>query len=35
MIKGAGHGGPQFSDAERFGLVKAFLDRHIKQRKPY
>jgi acetyl esterase/lipase len=33
MIKGAGHGGPQFSDAERYGLVRAFVDRHIKQSK--
>ncbi len=31
MIKGAGHGGMPFSDAERYGLVKAFVDRHIKQ----
>ena len=31
MIKGAGHGGPQFSDAERYELVKAFVDRHIKR----
>jgi acetyl esterase/lipase len=30
LIKGAGHGGPQFSDAERSKLVKAFFDKHIK-----
>jgi pimeloyl-ACP methyl ester carboxylesterase len=32
LIKGAGHGGPQFSDTERYDLVKAFVDRHIKQK---
>ena len=31
MIKDAGHGGLRFSDAERYDLVKAFVDRHIKQ----
>jgi acetyl esterase/lipase len=31
VIKGAGHGGGQFSDNARSALVKAFLDRHIKQ----
>ena len=31
VIKGAGHGGRQFSDDARSALVKAFLDRHIKQ----
>jgi len=31
VIEGAGHGGPQFSDPARYGLVKEFLDRHIKQ----
>ena len=31
ILKGAGHGGPQFSDPQRYALVKAFLDRHIKQ----
>lgn len=31
MIEGAGHGGPQFSDEERYALVKAFVDRHVKQ----
>jgi acetyl esterase/lipase len=30
MIKGAGHGGPQFSDEKRYELVKEFVDRHIK-----
>jgi acetyl esterase/lipase len=30
-IKGAGHGGRQFSDAERYELIKNFVDRHIKQ----
>jgi len=30
IIQDAGHGGPQFSDAERYELVKAFLDKHIK-----
>lgn len=31
-IKGAGHGGPQFSDEERYKLVKEFLDRHLKKK---
>ena len=31
IIKGAGHGGPQFSDKVRFDLIKSFLDQHIKQ----
>ena len=31
LIKGAGHGGLQFSDQKRYGLIKAFVDRHIKQ----
>jgi len=31
IIKGAAHGGPQFSDATRSALVKAFFDKHIKQ----
>ncbi|NQT17580.1 MAG: alpha/beta hydrolase fold domain-containing protein [Planctomycetes bacterium] len=31
IIKGAGHGGPQFSDPTRYALVKEFFDRHIKQ----
>jgi acetyl esterase/lipase len=31
VIEGAGHGGPEFSDAARFELVKEFLARHIKQ----
>jgi acetyl esterase/lipase len=31
VVEGAGHGGPQFSDLARYELVKAFLDRHIKQ----
>jgi acetyl esterase/lipase len=31
VIEGAGHGGPQFSDATRFELVKKFFARHIKQ----
>ena len=31
VIEDAGHGGPQFSDPTRYALVKAFLDRHIKQ----
>ena len=31
VIDGAGHGGPQFSDAARFELVKEFFARHIKQ----
>ena len=31
LIEGAGHGGPQFSDVERYDLVKAFVDRHIKR----
>ncbi len=31
VIEGAGHGGPQFSDAKRFELVKEFFDCHIKQ----
>jgi acetyl esterase/lipase len=31
VIEGAGHGGPQFSDATRFDLVKEFFARHIKQ----
>ncbi len=30
-IEGAGHGGGQFSDDERHKLIKAFLDKHIKQ----
>jgi acetyl esterase/lipase len=30
VIEGAGHGGPQFSDAQRYKLVKQFFDRHIK-----
>lgn len=29
-VKGAGHGGPQFSDSTLYELVKQFLDRHIK-----
>ncbi len=33
VIKGAGHGGPQFSDAERYELIKAFVERHIKHDK--
>ncbi len=32
-IEGAGHGGTQFSDDERYQLIKAFLDKHIKQAK--
>jgi acetyl esterase/lipase len=31
IIKGAAHGGPQFSDLERYKLVKDFLDKQIKQ----
>ena len=31
VIEGAGHGGPQFSDATRYELVKQFFARHIKQ----
>ena len=31
VIPGAGHGGRQFTDDARYALVKAFLDRHIKQ----
>ena len=31
IIPGAGHGGPQFTDATRSALVKAFFDKHIKQ----
>lgn len=30
IIEGAGHGGRQFSDGERYGLVKGFLDRCVK-----
>lgn len=30
VITGAGHGGREFSDAERYKLVKAFFDLHIK-----
>ena len=29
IIPGASHGGPQFSDATRYALVKAFLERHL------
>ena len=31
VIEGAGHGGPQFSDATRYELVKKFFARHIKR----
>ena len=31
IIKGATHGGPQFTDATRSALVKQFFDKHIKQ----
>jgi len=31
IIPGASHGGPQFTDAKRSALVKAFFDKHIKQ----
>jgi acetyl esterase/lipase len=31
IIEGAGHGGLQFSDEERYALTKAFLDRHLKR----
>ncbi len=30
VLEGAGHGGKQFSDDERFLLVKSFLDRHLR-----
>jgi acetyl esterase/lipase len=30
IIRGGGHGGPQFQDQERRGLITAFLDRHLK-----
>lgn len=30
VIEGAGHGGREFSDDERYGLIKAFADRHLK-----
>ncbi|VGO16065.1 Lipase 2 [Pontiella desulfatans] len=30
ILEGAGHGGVVFSDDERFKLIKAFLDRHLK-----
>ncbi len=33
ILEGAGHGGPQFNDDERYELVKAFFDKHIKQKK--
>jgi acetyl esterase/lipase len=29
IIPGAGHGGPAFSDDERYQLIKAFLDKHL------
>jgi acetyl esterase/lipase len=29
IIEGAGHGGPEFSDEERYQLIKAFLDKHL------
>ena len=31
IIKGAAHGGPQFTDAKRSALARAFFDKHIKQ----
>ena len=31
LIKGAGHGGTQFSDETRYALIRQFVDRHIKQ----
>ena len=31
LIKGAGHGGSQFSDETRYALVRQFVDQHIKQ----
>jgi len=31
VIKGAGHGGPQFNDDSCYALVKAFFDKHIKR----
>jgi acetyl esterase/lipase len=30
VIEGAAHGGPQFTDAERRRLIRAFFDRHLK-----
>lgn len=33
VIEGAGHGGPQFSDSDRYELVKKFFDRHVKAKK--
>jgi len=33
VIKGAVHGGPQFSDPTRYEMIKAFFDKHIKQLK--
>ncbi len=30
ILEGAGHGGPAFSDEERYQLIKTFLDRHLK-----
>ena len=31
LIPGAGHGGPEFSDAIRYPLAKAFFERHLAQ----
>jgi dipeptidyl aminopeptidase/acylaminoacyl peptidase len=31
VIEGAAHGGLQFSDSERYGLVQEFFARHIKR----
>ncbi len=31
IIRGAGHGGPLFNSQQQFDLVKAFLDKHIRQ----
>ena len=30
-VKGAGHGGREFSSAENLKLIEEFLDRHLKQ----
>jgi acetyl esterase/lipase len=30
VIEGAGHGGLEFSDEERYALIREFLDRHLK-----
>ena len=34
VLTGAGHGGMRFSDDERYALIKAFVDKHIKRSKP-